>query len=71
MRKLGFGSEYNLVSHPLNGEMDTYGRRDSYYMNYTEALMLSVPVVQDHEREIQKLKAKISELEAKLSQLNC
>lgn len=70
MRKLGFGSEYNLVSHPLNGEMDTYGRRDSYYMNYTEALMLSVPVVQDHEREIQKLKAKISELEAKLSQLN-
>ena len=69
MRKLGFGSEYNLVSHPLNGEMDTYGRRDSYYMNYTEALMLSVPVVQDHEKEIAKLKTKIEELENKLSQL--
>lgn len=69
MRKLGFGSEYNLVSHPLNGEMDTYGRRDSYYMNYIEALMLSVPVVQDHEKEIAKLKTKIEELENKLSQL--
>lgn len=69
MNTLGFGSEYNVVEHSFYDEADTYGRFDTYNMNYIEALMLAIPVVQEHEAEIQKLKAKINELEIKLSQL--
>ena len=70
MTKLGFGSEYRMVEHAYYDEEDAYGRHDMYSMNYAEAAVLAIPVVQEHETEIQKLKAKISELEAKLSQLN-
>lgn len=69
MNELGFGAEYGMVNHSVNSHKDQYGMDESYYLNYTEALMLSVPVVQDHEKEIAKLKAKIEELENKLSQL--
>ena len=69
MRKYGFGSEYSLVEHAFYDEEDSYGRYDTYNMNYDEAAMLAIPVVQEHEAEIQKLKAKINELENKLSQL--
>lgn len=69
MNMLGFGSEYNVVEHSFYDEADTYGKFDTYNMNYTEALMLAVPVVQEHEKEIEKLKARINELETKLSQL--
>lgn len=69
MNELGFGEEYGMVNHSVNSHKDQYGMDESYYLNYTEALMLSVPVVQDHEKEIAKLKVKIEELENKLSQL--
>lgn len=67
MDKLGFGSEYNIVEHSFYAEADTYGRHDTYNMNYIEALVLAIPVVQEHEKEITKLKARINELETKLS----
>ena len=69
MNKFGFGSEYNVVEHSFYDETDTYGRHDTYNMNYIEALVLAIPVVQDHEKEITLLKARITELESKLSQL--
>lgn len=69
MNELGFGSEYSLINHISCYGEDAYGRDEAYYMNYTEALMLAVPVVQSHEEEIAELKAKINELEIKLSQL--
>lgn len=35
-------------------------------INYNELFMLSVPVVQEHEMEIQSLKSRISQLEAEI-----
>lgn len=66
MEKLGFGSEYDVVEHSYYEGIDSYGRNETYSINYTEALMLAIPVVQEHEREIAKLKSKISELENEL-----
>lgn len=69
MDRLGFGSEYNIVEHSFYSEADTYGRHDTYNMNYIEALVLAIPVVQEHEKEIERLKARITELENKLHQI--
>ena len=42
---------------------------DKYSVNYTELLMLSVPVVQQHEREINNLKQQNQQLRNQLEQL--
>lgn len=70
MTKLGFGSEYRMVEHAYYDEEDAYGRHDMYSMNYTEAAVLAIPVVQEHEAEIQKLKARIAELEEKINRVH-
>lgn len=58
----GFGEEYSIVEHSYYDEEDSYGRHDTYNMNYTEVAMLAIPVIQDQQREIEALKKEVAEL---------
>ena len=44
-------------------------QEDQYYVNYNELQMLTIPIVQQHEYEIQKLKEKVFSLQQEIKQL--
>ena len=62
-------NDVGFLSHDFWDENTPDGRHDRYSVNYSELELLMVPIVQDHERKVQKLNDKIKMLEARLRSL--
>ena len=67
----GFGAQTTLKAiedNNISEKLAIINSEGEYYsMSYTEALMLGVPVIQEHERKIQQLEKRVKELENLLS----
>ena len=58
------------ICHCENLGLVSYDEKnDTYAVNYTELLMLAVPVIQEHEEKIMKLEAENKELQKKIDNL--
>lgn len=63
-------SNIGIVKHRyFDSPNENTGLSDQYYVNYDEIYMLTIPVVQEHEREIIELKKEIEELRETIRQL--
>ena len=61
-------SEMGMITHKYFDNPDPQtGLSDQYYVDYNDIHMLTIPVVQEHEREIIELKNQILLLQGELS----
>ena len=56
-------SEIGMIEHDYWGKPSKDGRTDRYGMNYQEVAVLTVPIVQEHEKKIENLTNKIESLQ--------
>ena len=60
--------ELGFVNHEYWDKADDDGRSDGYGMNYQEISVLTVPIVQEHERRLDSIDPKIENLQTLLMQ---